>query len=133
MSLKQIQITTYQITKEFIMKEKINKRGGGILCILGMTSPIKFETICVFLNAIEVFSQLNYLQKAWKPPDGNGKNYCDHLQKILTNATMEKKLYIVREFPQSSKTRQLFNNMFEKGAIPLINRPTRVTTSGATL
>ena len=64
MSLKQIQITTYQITKEFIMKEKINKRGGGILCILGMTSPIKFETICVFLNAIEVFSQLNYLQKA---------------------------------------------------------------------
>ena len=115
------------------MKEKINKRGGGILCILGMTSPIKFETICVFLNAIEVFSQLNYLQKAWKPPDGNGKNYCDHLQKILTNATMEKKLYIVREFPQSSKTRQLFNNMFEKGAIPLINRPTRVTTSGATL
>ena len=46
---------------------------------------------------------------------------------------MEKKLYIVTEFPQSSKTRQLFNNMFEKGAIPLINRPTRVTRSGATL
>ena len=28
---------------------------------------------------------------------------------------------------------QFFNNMFEKGAIPLINRPTRVTTSSAKL
>ena len=45
-------------------ERKINKSGGGVLCILGMNSPIKFETICVFLKAIEVFSQLNYLQKA---------------------------------------------------------------------
>ena len=57
-SLKQIQIIGYQITKEFIMKEKLTKEGMGFLCILGMTSPIKFETICVFLMAIEKFSQL---------------------------------------------------------------------------
>ena len=37
------------------------------------------------------------------------------------------------EFHQSSGIRQFFNNMFEKGAIPLINRPTGVTTSNATL
>ena len=41
-------------------ERKTNKRRG----ILGMTLPIKFETICVFLMAIEKFSQLNYLQKA---------------------------------------------------------------------
>ena len=64
MNLKQIQITTYQITKEFIMKEKLTKEEVGFLSILGMTLPIKFETICVFLMAIEKFSQLNYLQKA---------------------------------------------------------------------
>ena len=58
MSLKQIQIIGYQITKEFIMKEKLTKEGMGFLCILGMTSPIKFETICVFMMAIEKFSQL---------------------------------------------------------------------------
>ena len=63
MSVKQIQITNDQITKEFIMKEKTNKRGIGFLCILEITSPIKFETICVFLMAIEKFSHLNYLQK----------------------------------------------------------------------
>ena len=64
MNLKKIQITTYQITKEFIMKEKLTKEEVGFLSILGMTLPIKFETICVFLMAIEKFSQLNYLQKA---------------------------------------------------------------------
>ena len=57
-SLKQIQIIGYQITKKFIMKEKLTKEGMGFLCILGMTPPIKFETICVFLMAIEKFSQL---------------------------------------------------------------------------
>ena len=58
-SLKQIRITTYQIMKEFIMKEKLTKEGVEFLCMLGMTSPIKIRTICVFLMAIEKFSQLN--------------------------------------------------------------------------
>ena len=77
----------------------------------------------------------------YKPPDGNWKNHCNHLQKMLANAAMENKLYFVTgdfnlnclEFHRSSQIRQFFNNMFEKGAIPLINRPTRVTTSSATL
>ena len=49
---------------EGIHYEKLTKEGVGFLCILGMTSPIKFETIFVFLMAIEKFSQLNYLQKS---------------------------------------------------------------------
>ena len=80
------------------MKEKLTKEGVYIimyiifLCILGMTSAIKFETICVFLMVIEKFSQLNYLYTksvksivscCYKPPYGNWKNHCDHLQKIL--------------------------------------------------
>ena len=144
MSSKQIRITTYQITKEFIMKEKLTKKGVRFLCILGMTSPIKFETICVFLMTIEKFLQLNYSKKAsccYKPSDDNWKNHCDHLQKILTNATKENTLYFVTgdfnlnclEFHQSSEIRQFFNNMFEKRAFPLINRPTRCNTSSATL
>ena len=55
MSLKQIQIITYQNTKEFIMKENLTEEGVEFLCILGMTAPIKSETICVFLVAIEKF------------------------------------------------------------------------------
>ena len=41
MSLKQIQIVTYQIMKKFIMKEKPTKEGVSFLYILEMTSPIK--------------------------------------------------------------------------------------------
>ena len=77
----------------------------------------------------------------YKPPDGNWKNHCDHLQKVLTNATKENKFYFFTgdfnlnclELRQSSEIRQFFNNMFQKGAIHLINRPTRVTTSSVTL
>ena len=54
---------------------------------------------------------------------------------------MENKLYFVTgdfnlnclEFHQSSDIRQFFNSIFKKGAITLINRHTRVTTSSATL
>ena len=63
MSLKQIQMITHQITKEFVMKEKLTKEGMGFICILGMTSPIQFKTMCVFLITTEKFSQLNYSQK----------------------------------------------------------------------
>ena len=81
------------------------------------------------------------LSCCYKPPDGNWKNHCYHLQDILTNVITKNKLYIVTgdfnlnclEFHQSSEIRQFFNNMFKKGAIPLINRPTRVATSSATL
>ena len=81
------------------------------------------------------------VSSCYKTPDGNWKNHCDHLQKILTNATMENKIYFLTgdfnlnylEFYQSFEVRKLSNNMFEKEAIPLINRPTRVTTSSETL
>ena len=62
--LKQIEIIIYPITKEFVMKEKQAKKRMRFLCIIGMISPIKFETICVFLMAIEKVSRLNYSQKA---------------------------------------------------------------------
>ena len=70
-----------------------------------------------------------------KPPDVNWKSNCNHLQKILTNATMENKLYFLArdfnvkclEFHRSSEIKQLFNNIFKKETIPLINRPISVS------
>ena len=83
----------------------------------------------------------NIVSCCYKPPYSNWKNLCDHLQKILTNATKENKFYFVTgnfnlnclESHQSPEIRQFFNNMLEKGGAPWINRPTRVTTSSATL
>ena len=77
----------------------------------------------------------------YKQPDGNWKNRCYHQQDIPTNFIMENKLYFATgdfnlnclEFHLSSEIRSFFYNMFEKGAISSIKRPTRVTTSNATL
>ena len=76
-----------------------------------------------------------------KPSNSNSKNHRDHLQEILTNVTMENKLYFVAgdfnlnrlEFHRSFEIRKFFNNRVEKGPIPLINRLTRVTPSIARL
>ena len=68
------------------MKEKLTKDGVGFLCILGMTSPIKFDTIFELLMVIETLT-IKLLAKSmkyiivsccYKPPDGNWKNHCDH-------------------------------------------------------
>ena len=131
-------------------ERKTNKRGGGVLMYIRNDLSYKIRNdLCTSDGDREILT-IELLTKSmkniivsccYKPPDGNWKNHCDHLQKILTNATMENKIYFVTgdfnlnclEFHQSSEIRQFLNNMFEKGAIPLINRPTRVTTSSATL
>ena len=145
MSLKQIQITNFQITKELIMKEKPTKEGLKVFMYIRNDLTYKIRNdLCISYGDKEMMakSMKNIIVSCYyKPPDGNWKNHCDHLQEILTNDIMENKLYFVTgdfnlnclEFHQSSEIRQFFNNMFEKGAIPLINRPTIVTTSSATL
>ena len=109
------------------MKEKLTKEWVGLLCILEMTLPIKFETICVFLSItirLLTESMENIIVPfCYKPPGGNSKNHCDHLQEIPTNTAMENKLsfdtgdFNLNCFRQSFKIRQFFNNMFEKEAI----------------
>ena len=131
-------------------ERKTNKRGGGVLMYVRNYLTYKIRNdLCISDGDREILT-IELLTKSmkniivsccYKPPDGNWKNHCDHLQKILTNATKENKLYFVTgdfnlnclEFHQSSEIRQFFNNMLKKGAFPLINRPTRVTTSSATL
>ena len=130
------------------MKEKL--KGGGVFMYIRNDLSFKIrKDLCTSGGNKEILT-IELLTKImkdiivscyYKPADGNWKNHCDNLEKILTNATMENKIYFVTgdfnlnclEFHQSFEIRQLFNNMFEKGAILLINRPTGVTTSGATL
>ena len=131
-------------------ERKTNKRGSGVLMYIRNDLSYKIRNdLCTSDGNREILTTESLTKSmkniivscCYKPPDGNWKNHCDHLQKIPTNATMENKLYFVTgdfnlnclEFYQSSEIRQYFNNMLEKGAIPLINRPTRVTTSSATL
>ena len=47
------------------MKEKLTKEWVGLLCILEMTLPIKFETICVFLSiTIRLLTEIEKSKKS---------------------------------------------------------------------
>ena len=84
------------------MKEKRTKEEGGFLCILGMTFLKIRNDLCISDSDREIFtvellskSMKNMVSCDYKPPDDNWKNQCNYLQEILTNTTMENKLYFV--------------------------------------
>ena len=150
MSLKQIQTITFKNYKGSHYERKTNKRGRGVLTYIMNDSTYKIRKnlcICDIDREIVTIELITNTMRnitvlcCYKQPSGNWKNHCNHLQGILTNATVESKLYFVTEdfklscleCHQSSEIRQFFNDKFEKGAIPLINRGSRVTTSNATL
>ena len=122
-------------------ERKTNKRGGGVLMCIRKDLTYKIRNdLCISDGDKEILA-IELLTKSmksiivscyYKPTVGNWKNHWDHLQKILTNATMENKLYFVTEdfnlncleFHQSSEIRLFFNNMFE--LIDLLELPTGV-------
>ena len=137
-SLRVITMKTYvyvKLVKLMYIRNDLTYKIRDDLCISdGDREILTIELLTKSMKNIIVFC-------CYKPPDGNWKNHCDHQQKTLTNATKENQLYFVTGdfnlnwlgFHQSSEIRKYLNNMFESGVIPLINRPTRVTTSSATL
>ena len=85
-------------------KRKANKRGGGVLTFIRNDLTYKIRNdLCISdgdseILTIELITKIMKniaVSCCYKPLDGNLKNHCDHLQKILTNATMENKLYLV--------------------------------------
>ena len=64
-SLKQIQISTFQIKKEFIIKKKLTKEGKWDFIYIRKYLTYKIrDTLCISNGNREMFTQLNYLQKA---------------------------------------------------------------------
>ena len=58
--------------------------------------------------------------------------FAAHLHKIFQSGNSEKNNYfLLGDF--FSEVKEFYDDVFQYGAIPLINRPTRVTTSSATL
>ena len=70
--------------------------GVEFLYILGMTLPI--NDLCISDGDREILTiesmKSIIVSCCYKPPDGNWKNHCDHMQGILTNATMENKNFL---------------------------------------
>ena len=76
------------------------------------------------------------------PPSGDSENLSAFLQKkIIEKSVSAKKMsYITGDFNttclkyhENAKTKHFYDNIFEKGVIPIINRPTRISEYSASL
>ena len=103
-------------------ERKTNKKRGGVLMYIRNDLSYKIRNDSCISDGDREILTIELLTKSmkniivscyYKPPDSNWKNHCNHLQKILTNATKENKLYFVTgdfkvnclEFHQSSEIR----------------------------
>ena len=93
----------------------INKRDGGVL--------------------IYIYKRLkcNLLSCCYRPPNGDSENLNMFLQKnIIKKSVSEKKInYTIGDFNmnclkyhENAETKYFYDNIFENGVIPIINRPT---------
>ena len=82
------------------------------------------------------------LSCCYRSPNGESENLSGFLQnKIIEASFSEKKItYIVGDFNmnclkyhQIAKTKHFYDNIFEKGAIAIISRPTRISEHSASL
>ena len=74
-----------------------------------------------------------------RPPRGDSHNFLDEIKTLICK-NQEKPLFLVGDlnidsldYSINTNVRDFFNLIFQNGIFPLINRPTRVTKSSATI
>ena len=82
------------------------------------------------------------LSCCYRPPSGDSENLSGFLQnKVIEKSVSKKKIsYIIGDFnmnclkyQENAKTKHFHDNIFEKGAIHIINRPTRISEHSESL
>ena len=121
------------------------KKGGGLCIFVHNSIPFRIRNNFSVSDADHetLFIELeNKREKniligvTYKPPGGNTKKFNSFLANILCAANKEnKKIFLLGDFNLDSlnydndvNVQNVFNNLFSNGFIPLINKPTRVTT-----
>ena len=131
-------------------ERKQAKRGGGLLIYIKENLNYKIredlkisdcdgEFLCI--EIVNKHSKNCIIASCYRPPKGNVKNFSTNLNKIFDKAKLENKAFFVLgdfnlnclSYKENSDVSGFYNNIFQHGAVPLINKPTRVTTSTATL
>ena len=131
-------------------ERKTNKKGGGVLIYVKTSLTYKFREDLSSSDcdkeilSVEIINEKNknfIVSCCYKPPNGSELKFNDNLNKIFQSSNDENKgFFILGDFNvnclnynDDSKVRDFYNNAFENGAVPLINKPTRVTPTTATL
>ena len=77
----------------------------------------------------------------YRQPRGDTSKFSNHLQKIFQASSLERKgLFILEDFninaldlEENLQVQDFYNELFQYGIVPLINKPTRVAKNSATL
>ena len=133
------------------LERKTNKRGGVVLIYIHKRLNCNLRNdLCVSDKDKEIltieFSRENdkniLLSCCYRPPNGDSENQSKFLQNhIIEKSVSEKKIgYMIGDFNmncskylENSKIKYFYHNIFEKGAIPIIKRPTRISEHSASL
>ena len=143
-----LHLPNFDITSQ---ERKTNKRGGGVLIYIHKSMAYNLrKDLCVSdkdkeMLTIEIAKE-NYknilLSCCYRPPSGDSENLSAFLQnKIIEKSVSEKEMsYIIGYFNmncikyhENTKTKHFYDNIFEKGAIPIINHPTRISEHSTSL
>lgn len=131
-------------------ERKSKKKGGGIVLYLKTNLMYKKrDTLKVSDDDIESFTieiinnrcKNTIINCGYRPPNGNVKNFSTFLNNIFKSVNNERKsIFMIGDFnldcfryDKSKVIQDFYNNIFQHGVLPLINRPTRVTTNTCTL
>ncbi|XP_065654753.1 uncharacterized protein LOC136081371 [Hydra vulgaris] len=133
------------------LARKANKRGGGVLFYI--TENLRFfirlemsisddNKEILTIELLTNSSKNILISCCYRPPSGYIESFYAFLcNDILKNSFKEKKLnYIIGdvnlncfEYHVNNNMKKFYDDLFEYGAIPLINKPTRITSTSATL
>ena len=131
-------------------ERKSKKKGGGLLIYIKNDLIYKVrndlsvsddDRESLTIEIINKTSKNILVSCCYKPPNGNTRSFNKHLENIYNISSNEKKLlFILGDFNinclnynSDNIVNEFYNGAFSHGIIPLINRPTRVTTKSCTL
>ena len=132
-------------------ERKTNKRGGGVLIFIHKRLNCNLRNdLCVSDKDKEILTieisrendKNTLLSCCYRPPNDDSENLSTFLQNsIIEKSVSENKIgYMIGDFNmnclkyhENAKTKYFYDNTFEKGAIPIVNRPTRISEHSASL
>ena len=132
-------------------ERKTNKRGGGVLIYIHKRLKCNLRNdLCVSdkdkeILTIEVSRENDkntLLSCCYRPPNSDSENLSTFLQNnVIEKSVSEKKIsYMIGDFNMNSlkyhetaKTKYFYDNVFEKDAIPIIDRLTRISEHSPSL
>lgn len=131
------------------LERATGKSGGGICAYVHDTVTYKCRNDiskstafmeALFLECVNTRAKNTIIGICYRPPDGDQKKFSEEMSQIYTKLSKEnKKILLVGDFNMdclkckiNKNIEEFYQNFFEKGMVPVINKPTRVNLRSCT-